>query len=219
MAVLKATKRDERGSRQARKLRGKGLIPCIIYGHGQEPLAVTLNEHDVKLTVLHGERLLEVTVGKDKLNALIKEVQYDTYGQSVLHMDLTRVDLHERVTVTVPVVLRGTPAGVAEGGVLQQTTSAVTIECAVRNIPDDITIPVVEMQIGDSLYARDLPLPEGAKLQDEAEMLICNVTVIAEEVEEAPAEEVEEAEPEIIGEKKEEEEQEKTQEQTPGASS
>jgi len=212
MAVMKANKRDERGSRQARKLRAKGLIPCIIYGHGQEPLAVTLNKHDIELAVLHGERLLEVTVGKTHLNALIKDLQYDTYGQSILHVDLARVKLDERVMVTIPIILRGTPAGVEGGGVLQQTTSSVTIECAVRDIPDDITTAITEMQIGDSLYARELPLPEGADLQGDPETLICNVTVIAEEVEEAPAEEVEEVQPEVIGEKKEEEPQDQAPE-------
>jgi large subunit ribosomal protein L25 len=93
MPVLKVTKRDERGSRQVRRLRGQGLIPAVIYGHKQEPQAVSLSQHEVDLAVLHGERLLEVDFDGKTQNALIKDVQYDVYGKKILHVDLTWVDL------------------------------------------------------------------------------------------------------------------------------
>lgn len=207
MAVIKADARDEIGTRNARRLREQGKIPAIIYGHGEESQAVTLSEHEIELAVLHGERLLEVDLGDAKQNVLIKELQYDTFGQELLHVDLTRVSLDERVEVTVPIVLRGTPAGAAEDGVLQQSAAEVRIECVVTAIPDEVRAAVGDLQIGDALHMSDLELPEGATLLEEPETVICTVVVIAEEVVEEAEEEPGEGEPEVIGEKKEPEDE------------
>ena len=128
MAVLKATRRGGSGTRDARELRKQGLTPCVIYGHGKENIPVAMNEHDLDLAIHHGERLLAVDVEGKTENVLIKDTQYDTFGHVLLHVDLTRVNLDERVVVTVPVVLRGTPDGVSAGGVLQQISSEVTVE-------------------------------------------------------------------------------------------
>lgn len=202
MAVIKADARDEFGTRNAKRLREQGKIPAIIYGHGEPAQAVTLSEREIELAVLHGERLLEVDLGNAKQNVLIKELQYDTFGQEILHVDLTRVSLDERVEVTVPIVLRGTPAGAAEEGVLQQLAPEVRVECVVTAIPDEIRVAVGELQIGDAIHMSELELPDGATLLEEPETLVCNVVLIAEEVVvEEGEEEPGEGEPEVIGEK------------------
>ena len=209
MALLKAEQRQETGSRKARALRKGGLIPAIIYGHGKETLSITVQEHDVKLAVLHGERLLEIELGGKKQNVLIKDLQYDTFGQEILHMDLTRVNLDELVELSVPIVLRGTPAGLSEDGVLQQAANEVMLKCKVRDIPEEIVVQVNDMNVGDSLYLRDLPLSEGVELLDDADSMVCSVNIVLEE---EPVEAVEEGaegvdEPEVIGEKKEPDEE------------
>lgn len=205
MAVLKVSKREGLGTRQCRTLRKAGLIPGIIYGHKRPPEAVSLSHHDIEVALLHGERVLEVDVEGAEQNVMVKDVQYDTFGQQILHVDLARVSLDERVTVTVPIVLRGTPAGLEDGGVLQQAAAELSLECTVRSIPDEIRASVVDLKIGDSLLMKDLALPEGAVLQGDPESMVCNVTVVAEEVEEAaPEEEAVTAEPKVIGEQPEE---------------
>ncbi len=216
MAVLKATRRSQTGSRRTRRLRREGQIPGIIYGHGEDPEPISLHTHDVEVVILRGERLLEIDLEGKTQNALIKEVQYDTFGHDVLHMDLARVDLDERVEVTIPVVLRGTPAGVDQGGVLQQVGTSVTIETLVRAIPEDIRLMIGEMNVGDILHIGDLPLPEGAKLLDDPDGVVCSVTMVAEEVEAAPEEEAL-PEPEVIGEVKEEEEEGKGKQTSEGS--
>lgn len=202
MAKLNATPRSEIGSRKVRALRRRGLIPGIIYGHGQTPQPVTVSEHDVEVALLHGERWLEIAVDGKTQNCLIREVQWDIYGQQVLHVDLTRVELDERVEVQVALVLRGTPKGVTDGdGVLQQNLDQVTVECTVRSIPEEIAVPVGQMGVGDSLLLRDVELPEGAQLADDPDTAVCSVTYISEEEveEEAPAEAAP-SEPELVGE-------------------
>lgn len=206
MAVLKATKRSEVGTRKSRALRAGGQIPAVLYGHGQESLSVALNEHEVDVAIHHGARLLEVELDGAIHNVLIKAVQWDTFGKECIHVDLTRVDLDERVTVTVPVVLRGSPIGVNDGGMLQQSLAELSIECAVRAIPDDVHVLINDMKIGDSLHVSDLELPAGAVLVSDADAQVCAVVVVEEElVEEAEPVEGEAASPEVIGEKKEEE--------------
>ncbi len=207
MAVLKASKREAFGTRKVKPLRAAGMIPGIVYGHNEPPLPITLSAHDVSVALAHGERLLELDVAGQVQNVLVKEVQYDPMGQEILHMDLTRVDLDERVEVTVPIVLRGTPAGAADGGVLHQVSAEVTVECTVRAIPEEIRMSVAEMKIDDVLYMRDLPLTEGAVLVDDGETLVATVSVVKEEVEAPAPLEAAPAEPEVIGEKKEEPEE------------
>ena len=135
MALLKATARTTRGTRKSRALRAKNQIPGIIYGHGKTPEPVTLDQHEAQLLVSHGERLLEIDIDGQKQNALVKEVQYDPMGNEVLHIDLARVDLDERVEVTVAVRLRGTPGGATEGGVLQQTVAEVSMSARCGTSP------------------------------------------------------------------------------------
>ncbi|HOF19607.1 MAG TPA: 50S ribosomal protein L25 [Phycisphaerae bacterium] len=207
-AVLKATRRTQIGSRGAKKIRQTGSIPGIVYGHGQDPIPITLSEHEMELAIQHGERVLELDLDGQTENVLIKEVQYDTFGHEVLHVDLARVSLDERVEVTVQVILRGTPAGAADGGVLNQVTSDIEIECLVTSIPEEIVVPVGAMKVDDMLHLKDIPLPEGATLLSDPEAVLCTVTVVAEEEVAAEAVEGEEAaEPEVIGEKKEEAEE------------
>jgi large subunit ribosomal protein L25 len=203
---LRIAKREELGTRRCRQLREQGLVPGIIYGHGEENLCVSVPAHDIEGAISHGERLLKAKVDRKQENLLIKAVQYDHLGHRVIHVDLTRVSLDERVEVTVPIVLRGTPAGVeSEDGVLRQHLSEVEIECLVTAIPEELRVQVTGLHVGDALRVTDLELPEGVTVSEDGETVVASVAVMAEE--EVPAEEAEEeaAEPEVIGEKAEEE--------------
>ncbi len=207
MPTLKATKRDNKGTRAARRMRAEGHVPAVLYGHGEATAELTLPTHEIELALLHGERVLDIEVDGNTENALIHDVQYDTFGQILLHVDLVRVNLNESVEVTVPIVLRGTPKGTDEGGMLQQITAEVTVECLVRNIPDDIRVYVNDLEIGDTLFVRDLEVENG-KIMDDPDTPVASVTFISEEeVAEGEEEEgVSLAEPEVIGEVEAEEE-------------
>lgn len=204
--TFKAQYRTKTGTRSARSFRKQNMIPGVVYGHGVAPISVAMDAKEIEHAVHHGERLFELDFDGTKENVLVKEVQYDPFQQDIIHIDLARVNLDERVRVTVPIVLRGTPAGAADGGVISQAAAHVDIECLVTAIPDDIRASVAEMKLDDVMHMKDLPLPEGAKLVTDGELIVCSCSMIAEEVapeaEAAPAE----GEPEVIGGKKEEEE-------------
>ena len=162
--VLKAETRKELGSKHAAKLRLAGRIPAIIYGHKQKPEAIVFDEHDFTEGLHHGHRLFDVEFGGKTEKLLVKDVQYDYLGKKIIHADLIRVDLSEKVKVEVPLVFKGTAAGVSEGGVLEEHLDHIEVECAVTDIPESIDVSVKNLKIGDSLHVRDIVLPAGVKL-------------------------------------------------------
>jgi len=197
--VLKAERRESSGSRVARRERASGLVPAIIYGHKQDPVGVVLNYHDLALELQHGHRLLSVELDGKREGFLVKEVQYDYLGDTIMHVDLTRVDMNERVQVMVELSFKGTPKGVHDGGNMDQLLNEVELDCVVTNIPEFIKVNVTSLELGGILKAGDLELPDGTKLVTEAEIPVAMIRVVSEEPEaEEEAEETETAEPEVI---------------------
>lgn len=178
------------------------MLPGIIYGHGQDPEAISVSAHELQLALRHGVRLLGLKIDGQDSQYLIKEVQYDHLQKSPIHFDLARVDLDERVHVAVSIELKGTPKGVSEGGVVEHLMDAVEVECLASNIPDGLHPSVVHLDIGDALLVKDLDLPEGVVPMGDPEAKVALVRLLAEQVEEeAPEEgaETEAAQPERIG--------------------
>jgi large subunit ribosomal protein L25 len=147
--------------------------------------------------------------GQDK-QVLIKDVQFDHLGSSPLHVDFARVDLTERITVSVPLEFRGTAAGTVEGGVLEHNLVDLEVECVVTEIPESIRVNVAALKIGDNLHVRELELPAGVIAVTPAEAIVASVrSKVAELDAAAPTEEGAEAQqPEIIGRKEKEKEAE-----------
>ena len=209
--TLKAEIRENIGSKAVRKLRKKGLIPAIIYGHQKEPVAVTLDARSFIEALHHGQRLMDLQLGDKEEKVLIKALQYDHLGRDIIHADLLRVDVLQMVEVTVPIELKGTAPGIHAGGIVETHTNRLEIECKVTEIPEKIVISVKDMQLGDALHARDIVLPEGINLITSPEMLVvsCHTVAEIETTEQVEAEMP--ATPEVIGkaEKPEEEADEK----------
>jgi len=199
METLKGIIRDKSGSRPARKLRDSGMVPGIIYGHGKANVAFATSAHDLELLLSHGEHLVEMDLDGEKDHYLIKAVQRDAFDHLAIHVDFARVSLDETVEVNVPLVLRGTPAGEVDGGVLTPGVTELALECVVTNIPDEIAVRVSELKIGDSLRVADLPETEGITVLTPGETVVASCRMVAEEVEAEEAEGEEAAEPEVIG--------------------
>ena len=178
--VLKAEVRQNRGSKDAAKLRKQGQIPAIVYGHKKEPVAISLDARSFVEELHHGRRLMNIQMGKEHEAMLVKEVQYDHLGKEIIHVDLMRVDVTEMVRVTVPIELKGTAKGTHEGGMVEVHTDHVEVECRVTEIPERISVPIKEMALGDALHAKDLQLPEGVKLISPPELLLATCHVVAE---------------------------------------
>lgn len=205
--TLPATRRTHLGSKHSRRVRDKGQIPVIIYGHGEKPVPVAVEAHDVENLLHHHLRVVSLNLEGRTEQYLIKAVQYDHLDARPIHLDLMRVDKDERVQVAVEIVLRGTPEGAHDGGVLMQLINQLEIECVVTAIPEDIRHAVTHLGLGDSVLVRDLELPKGVKalVDPDEKVAICRVPTEAAEEEAVEGEEGEAAEPEVIGRGKEEE--------------
>lgn len=197
---IKAVTREKVGTRDSRRLRDSGRLPAVIYGHGEGVECVSMDRHDVEVAVSHGARVFDIDCGGKTQQCLIKEVQYDYLGTNMVHLDLTRVDLNERVQISVGIEARGTPKGVEHGGILEQQMADIEIECTPGNIPDTLHPLVTELEIGDSLYVKDLNLPAGVTPLAGEDDVVFTVTTVADKEEPEEIEETDSAtEPERIG--------------------
>ncbi|UCF42666.1 MAG: 50S ribosomal protein L25 [Planctomycetota bacterium] len=206
--LLKAEIRERTGSKHAAKLRGQGRIPAIVYGHKRESVAISLDAHNLVEELQHGRRVLDVQIGKKKEKVIVKDLQYDYLGRDIMHADLMRVDVTETVKVKVPIELKGTAKGTHEGGIVEEHADHLEVECKVTDIPESVIVSVKEVDLGDTLHAGDIELPNGVNLVSDPSMLLvtCSLVAAAKTTEELE-EEVPVA-PEVIGEVKEGEEAE-----------
>lgn len=200
--TLAGETRNSLGTRASRALRASGKLPAVIYGHGEAPESVALIFHDVEVALSHGARMLRVDIDGRSSQYLIKEVQYDYLNHTPIHLDLTRVDLDERVKVRVGIELRGVPKGVSDGGTLELHLADLEVECLAAQIPETLHPLVVDLGLGDSLMVKDLELPPGVTAMIDGEERVATVRAVLEVEEEAEASEKDEgesAEPERIG--------------------
>jgi len=211
--LLKAEVRERTGSKAVRKVRQQGRIPAIVYGHKQQPVAISLDQHDFVEGLHHGHRLIDVQVGRKKEKMLVKEVQYDYLGRNIIHVDLMRVDMSETIKVTVPIELKGIAAGTHESGIIEEHVDRLEIESKVTDIPKTLVVSVKDVRVGDALHASDIELPDGVKLVSPPQTLLvtCHLVAAAKTAEEA--EEEMPTAPEVIGEVKEPAEQEASKDQ------
>lgn len=199
--ALNVQVRQTRGKRNARRLRQAGMVPAVLYGHGEEAISLSVPAEELDMAIHHGSRIFEL-VGDVKQQAFVRDVQWDTWGTHVLHADFTRVSAHEKVVVEVPIELRGEAPGLKEGGIVEHVLHQVEIECEATAIPEKIQVNINHLNLDDTVLASDLELPSGVTLLVDAETVIVHCTTPAAEVEEVEGEG--EAEPEVIGRKKEE---------------
>ena len=206
--LLKAEIREHTGSRHAAKVRKQGRIPAIVYGHKQDAVAISLDAHSLIDGLHHGHRLMDVQIGRKQEKMIIKDLQYDYLGRDIIHVDLMRVDVTETVRVTVPIELKGTASGAHEGGIIEEHTDHLEVECKVTDIPESIVVWVKELSVGDSLHAGDIELPDGIKLVSPPDIVLVTCSLVAAAKSTEEIEEEMPAAPEVITEAKEEKEAE-----------
>jgi large subunit ribosomal protein L25 len=191
---LPAEPRAQLGTRATRRLRTAGLLPAIVYGHHQDAVNVTVASKPFTEALKKGAHVFELGLDGKKENALLKDVQYDHLGMHIIHVDFARVDLNEKVTVTVGIELKGDAPGEKAGGIVQQTLSDIELECLVTEIPDGIVYNVSNLQLDESVHVRDLPLPAGVTAVTDGDQIVAVCHAIKEAI---PEEEVV-PEPEVI---------------------
>ena len=213
--TLIAHRRDEQGKQKAKALRKAGKIPAVVYGHGKPAIPLMFEAKDLLPVFKHGSSenviiTLKLADEKKELKAIIKEAQTEPIHNMLLHLDLQEIQLKDKIKVKVPVTVIGIPDGVKNGGgILEHILDLVEISCLPTDIPDQITMDIQHLKVGQSLHVSDIKLEKGEVVSDPTKVI---ATVIAPIVEtaavtaEAPAAEAAK-EPELIAKGKKETEE------------
>jgi large subunit ribosomal protein L25 len=194
--VLKVEVREGSGKGVARKLRAAGRIPGILYGRAKDSVPLTLDPLVLERAIQKSEAgvntLFDLEMEGAEAGArvvLVKDLQREPGAGFLLHADLYEVDLTQTVEVEIPIHLIGTPTGVSlEGGIMDHAHRELRIECLPRAIPDELTLDVSALAIGDSLHVSDIAIPEGVELRDDPDISVVIVAAPRKEEEEVPAE-------------------------------
>lgn len=194
---LEVVTRSATGTRESRRLRRQGMVPAILYGHGEKCVDLATRREALELVIRHGSRVVDLT-GAVKESALIRELQWDTFGLEPIHVDLLRVSKTDRVKVKVPVDLKGDAPGHRAGGTVNIVLHEIEIECTPDQIPDKIHAQVGGLEVGGVIKVHDLELPVGAVAVTDGDEPVVSCTMAGVKVEEAAAAP---AEPEVIGRK------------------
>ncbi len=207
--TLSARPRERIGTRYARRVREGGGLPAVLYGHKKEPLSITLDAREALRFIHGGQKVFTLALeGEGQATALLKDLQFDHMGTSVIHADFERVDLNEEVEVHLSVRLIGDAVGLkTAGAILLHPVSEVTVRCKVKDIMEFLDVDVSALDAGQSLHARQATLPPGFALVSDAEAVLAGIQVqkeieVAVVAEAAPVEGAAGAEPEVIRERK-----------------
>ena len=180
---LQAKIRKGSGSIKSRKNRKAGLIPAVLYGHKQESIMLSLDKKEFSKVIDARTKMVNLKMDNSEETALIKEVQFDTFGKEILHADFVRTDLTEKIVTHVPIVLYGTSPGVKEGGILDHALKEIEIECLPTAVPENIRVSISELEIGSTIHVSDLELPANAKVLGSTDAIVVSAYFAAEEKE------------------------------------
>jgi large subunit ribosomal protein L25 len=205
--ILEAQKREAGNKNAARRVRVEGKIPAIVYGAGMESTSVAVDSRQV-LRILKSESghntIFDLALNNDRVKAMIVDWQFEPIKGQLLHVDLLRIAMDQKLTVTVPVVLKGEALGVkTEGGILEQLLREVEIECLPADIPKSIEADVSHLVFGVEVRVKDLPHSDKVKFLTDENQMIAHITSVKEEVAPTPEAVAEAAtatpaEPEVI---------------------
>jgi len=186
--TLEAQPRTPGTKNDARRVRKHGKVPGVVYGAGKQSVPVSVDPRQVS-RILHSETghntVFDLTVDGERTKAMIVDWQYEPIKGALLHIDLKRIAMDQKLRVNVPIELIGEPAGVKQqGGILEQITREVEIECLPGDIPNQIDLNVLELVFGMVLRVSDLPKNDKIKLVTDLEQPVAHIISIKEE--EAP---------------------------------
>ena len=184
-AVVATPRTGKFNKNHARRVRVQGLIPAVVYGAGQESVAVTVDPK-VITKILHSDSghntIFDLTIeGAAPAKGMIVDWQYEPIKSHLLHIDVKRIAMDKAMRVSVPVQLIGTAAGVKLGGVMNQVLHEVEVECLPGDIPSHLDVDVTSLEVNGTIHVSDLPHSDKLKFLGDEHAVVAHVTVMREE--------------------------------------
>jgi len=174
--TLHAVKRESHGTRASRNLRKEGKVPAILYGRKKDALPIQVDKKELIEALRKRSRMFELHLETEKDTVLLKELQYDSFGDEIVHADFVRIAMDEVITLEVPIQMKGQPK--IEHAVLEQTLAIVKIECLPKDIPDAVILQVADIQLDQTRTVKDLTVPPGVKILTDPEVIVAAMTAI-----------------------------------------
>ena len=198
---IEVREREERGTAAMNRIRRSGGVPAVLYGLQRRNLPLTIPSRELARFIDSGSHLLELKMGGETRDAILREVQQDPLTDEILHVDLLRVDKDRRIEDSVPIRYKGTAVGTREGGLFQPLMDRLAVTARPRDLPDEILLDISDLHVGDAFYVRDVTLPDTVTCDLDADELIAHVVAVRGLAEEDEAAEGGEpaGEPEVIG--------------------
>lgn len=187
--------RTQRRKSASGRLRRAGKIPAIVYGHA-DPMAITVDAHEFRTAFkrITENTIVQLTMPEGVHEVLVKDYQRDNLGGRIMHIDFYEFEKGRPLRTRVPVRLAGAPVGVKEGGILETLIHELDIECLPKDLPEEIAFEISDLALNHSLHVRELALPDGVRVLNSPEQVVCVVAVRKVEEEAKPAAEEEAAE-------------------------
>jgi large subunit ribosomal protein L25 len=182
--TLHATKRETSGTRACRRMRLEGKVPAVLYGRKKEALSLQVDMEELVEALRKRTRMFELQLDKQTDTVLLKAVQYDSFGDVIVHADFVRIAMDEAITLEVPIQLKGHSK--VEHAVLEQPLAKVKIECLPKDIPEAIILQVGDIQLDETRTVKQLALPPGVKVLTDPDVIVVIMKAIKEEVAAAP---------------------------------
>jgi len=195
--VLTAEAGRRTGSSDSRRLRAAGKIPAVVYGHGMDPMSVSVDRRELRQALSGGagmNTILDLTVDGAVYPSIIKDIQRHPVRRSVQHIDFIQVNLNEEIVVSIPVHLEGEAKDVSQhNGLVDLAMNELEVRTTPRNIPDGVTIDITDMTMDSVIRIEDIPLPSGVVAEADPEAPVVTVLTMRTPVLDAEEAEREEA--------------------------
>ncbi|PYX26743.1 MAG: 50S ribosomal protein L25 [Acidobacteria bacterium] len=184
--ILEAQQREPGNKNAARRVRAAGKVPAVVYGAGKGTAVVSVDPRQV-LRILKSESghntIFDLALGSDREKAMIVDWQFEPIKGKLLHIDLLRIAMDKKLTVTVPILLKGEPEGVkTQGGILEQLLREVELECLPADIPKSIEVDVSHLVFGVDVRVKDLAHGDKLKFLTDEDRMVAHITTVKEEV-------------------------------------
>ena len=188
------------GASLSRELRRNGKIPANYYYRGEANQNLAIDKKAFNHAIHSGQQVFEVDINNETIYIMIKDVQYHSVTEEVMHVDLMRIRRTEKMTFSIPLVLEGDAVGVDEGGIVAQVATTIDVECYPNDVPESITVDISGLEFNSAMAAEEIELPVDTVLvsAENTTIVTCNPPKAEVEPEPVEDEEIELAEGEEI---------------------
>ena len=182
---LTITERTKFGSKESKNDRKSGLIPAVLYYAGEKNIHMSIDKSVLFRAIQSSQRIYQIEQNKEKWYVMIKDIQYHPVTDEIIHVDLMRVRRSEKMTISVPILLKGNPVGVREGGVLSQSINQVEISCFPTDVPENIELDIEDLELNAAKNIGDLKINiKDVEIVSDSNLNIVSVTPPASEAKE-----------------------------------